>query len=289
MNPRNEVFFAKEGEHGITATSANYLCNIAKEMNAEIEAELQDVHFVDTTVQIPGSDPMFCSAGKGSEFIQSLEKKLFKISERNRFCAWFRSAISAKEEERSAVADRTFEYKSQALEAPNKEAIKAQVIGEMDIKERQAMLRAEATACAYKCLHPDGAVNKARKELVHRKKPPVWVDKEDGSILIYGTKATVDSAKLDAVFFGLQAKYRAAEAELNKYKNQIEKEVSNRFIAAQEVYLQKLQERREDEARARAEFRKQKEEDLRKVKNLKIRIPNDLKEIYDALNSIGKS
>lgn len=43
----NTVFFGKEG---ITMTSANHLCNLAKERIETLSAEWQNVHFVDITM-----------------------------------------------------------------------------------------------------------------------------------------------------------------------------------------------------------------------------------------------
>ena len=52
MKKVNEVFY---GEHGLTSTSANHLANIAQEKIVSNEAQLKNLNFVTTTVDIVGS------------------------------------------------------------------------------------------------------------------------------------------------------------------------------------------------------------------------------------------
>ena len=48
MTEKNKVFFAADG---ITATSANHLCNIGKEYVASAHSRLDNIRFITTTVE----------------------------------------------------------------------------------------------------------------------------------------------------------------------------------------------------------------------------------------------
>ena len=53
MTEKNKVFFAADG---ITATSANHLCNIGKEYVASAHSRLDNIRFITTTVETLSAD-----------------------------------------------------------------------------------------------------------------------------------------------------------------------------------------------------------------------------------------
>ena len=74
MNPENKIFF---GEHGITATSANHLANLAKEDAVQDLEELNAANFITTLVKQVGTNgaPDVVDEGKDEAFIEEVRHK----------------------------------------------------------------------------------------------------------------------------------------------------------------------------------------------------------------------
>lgn len=79
MTEKNKVFFAADG---ITATSANHLCNIGKEYVASAHSRLDNIRFITTTVETLSADNRITlSQGLNSAEVLSLKEEIRKIAE----------------------------------------------------------------------------------------------------------------------------------------------------------------------------------------------------------------
>ena len=79
MTEKNKVFFAADG---ITATSANHLCNIGKEYVASAHSRLDNIRFITTTVETLSADNRITlSQGLNSAEVLSLKEEIRKQDE----------------------------------------------------------------------------------------------------------------------------------------------------------------------------------------------------------------
>ena len=141
MTEKNKVFFAADG---ITATSANHLCNIGKEYVASAHSRLDNIRFITTTVETLSADNRITlSQGLNSAEVLSLKEEIRKIAEINAFIAYMREAIKAKETEHRAVKELSFKdwCEQESITLPEYPASPKypsfeDILGELDIKER---------------------------------------------------------------------------------------------------------------------------------------------------------
>lgn len=101
----SKVYFAKDG---LTSTSANYICNLAKEYYKKFETTLAQIKFYDTTVSLIGtSNDMIISTGINGESLKAISSMIKAIAECKSLIAWLREAIKAREELRKELCCTT--------------------------------------------------------------------------------------------------------------------------------------------------------------------------------------
>ena len=106
--------------------------------------------------------------------------------------------------------------------------------------------------------------------------------------MLYKYSPSISLAEVDDTFFKLQSKYREIQARLNGMKHlcqvamqQDHLQKDNAYKAADTEYSAKRHE-------IENECNIYKNEELAKVQNLKIVIPNSLESIYKKIQSLGK-
>lgn len=295
MKEANKVFF---GEHGITSTSANYLANLAKEVMEEDKAELNSADFLTVNMNIigSGSAPMISSEGKDEDYVNSISKKLTNCSAMTSFISWMREAIKAKEDEESYWLNYGLIAWAKEVEgislptcdfgpAPTEQDI----IGEMNVKEREEYYALEATATVYgQFIHERGPINVARKKLHKGLANPTWTKGEGRDTIVYNNSASAKPELVDATFTKLQNYHRSIEQRLNSIKAKIKEELSKRAIAYSHHKLEEVA-RVETETQAlQAKYKIYIDSKLEEVRKLKIVVPERLKTTYEYLNSLGK-
>ena len=117
---------------------------------------------------------------------------------------------------------------------------------------------------------------------------PIKSEGEGRDTVLYKYSPSVNLTEVEETFFKLQAKYREIQARLNGMKHLCE-------LAMQKDQLQKTEAYKiadNDYSAKMHEIENEcniyKEEELAKVQNLKIVIPNSLESIYKKIQSLGK-
>lgn len=276
-----EVFF---GEKGLTSTSANHICNIAKEWYSSKEAEISNIIGYNTYVKVLGTET-YDLVAKGEFDIQVLEQTLNEISEAKALVAWLREAIKAREKLVKEVKDKEIEH----IPSPEKEHIltEEEYYASFSTYNRLRYYSLEAECATLgKYIHPDGKLNNLRKKL--KSLPPVSLDKEDTLVLVYKYDKTIKEEDLDDIFFQLQNKYRELQAQLNKYKYECQKAIEESQIKADSEYAKAYAEWSTDVSNKLNNLRNWKNEEIKRVGDLKIVIPKTLEPIYQKINNLGK-
>lgn len=109
MKKINEIFFAKEGEKGVTSSSANYLANMATELLESFNNNMRNLSFIDKKVSIVGSDSAIL-ASKGIELkkFEGIPIAIDEASKLYAFIAYIKEAIKAKEDEIATARKYSF-------------------------------------------------------------------------------------------------------------------------------------------------------------------------------------
>ena len=276
---------------GITSTSANYIANKAKEFYTQIVVELNKLSFVTTTATLLGSDkPHLLQKGDSIETLQSYIPKITKIQQAKSLIAYLREAIKEKdrllEEAKNLQLDEMVQFRSivPAIITP---ITTEQIIDQMSIKDRAHYLSLE-TYCSTigKLIHPSRSLSLARKELNKIKSTTTDITEKANACVIYTYKPSVALEHVDKLFYELQELHRTYQAELNGIKHSIQLQVEESELKAREqnqVIMQEYNAKHLELLEKQTALREQK---CQEIRNLKIQIPNSLKDIYNEINSL---
>lgn len=288
----NSVFLAKDGL--LTSTSANYLANLAKEQSKQITKRLDSISFVNKTVELINgtSKPL----RNGWKTVASLEDDLKKLSNLMSFNAWVREAI--KEKDALLISNNSMSLEDfckltgeEYPEAPNRPKTVQQedIINEMSIKERNRYFTLETFAATFgSYIHPNGNIAIAREQLLHRQEEPNEVQGEGRDLVIYGYTPSLPTTEVAHCYISLQNSYREYERQLNAIKASLKEEVNRRNLKTQREYSEALHEYTAKKSVLEQKLSIYLKERQEEISKLKIVLPDQLKDTYEYLNSLGK-
>lgn len=286
-----KVFFAEDGK-GITSTAANHAANKAKEMLKHKQSLLDNIKFINTSVALlSGGEEKALSTGVTTDDLVQYHNVLEDIGKTNAMIAWLREAIKAKDTIFSDIRNITIEYWAEKNgktipTAPQREyAITSDdVIGSWDENKRARYYALDAyTSLLGKWIHPKGAFYEAKKDMNDKIANPRKIEGSGRDAIIYTYKMSLLSTDVDIEYKSLAETLRRKEAEYNKMKAEIDKAVDDDNIRVTNKYNQEFDAYRKAYASLRAEFDAWKAEEEVKAKELKIRMPESVKETYDKL------
>lgn len=308
------------GEHGVSSNSANYVANVAKEMiRSELEA-LDNLSFVTTTIS-DDINQLECGRitkrGDNEEALMQLPEKLDRVAKMKTLIGWLREGIKAKDELIEKVRnmpDREVanilhildpvvffevQWKNKGVDElvgikpyllkdePTEEEFKKQL---PEAEQRKIQILQTKVAVMGKFIHDKGAFGMARKQALECGRTPMTVEKGSLAkpVMFYTSYLEVSKDKIDDVYFRLQNAYREVQQELNSilYKNaelwqkerlrihEENKAIWQECDIAKREYLQAI--------------KQWKEARVAKISDYKIIIPQELREIFDEVNRIGK-
>ena len=285
-------------EKGLTATSANHLANIAKELIREEESFLNNLNFLDAKVSLlSGNSEKVLKKGLTDKYIPYIKHGIDKIAEMSSFIAWVREAIKKKEELTELMLNLSLnEYaKVNEIELPVTPNVQVKVYDNNDImetfntKELNEYYSLETTVAKIgQIIHPKGSLSNARKEMINRSNNPISSLGSGSETLITTYSNSVDFAKVNDMYISLQNKHRELNARLNQIKYKIEQTVQQKNSEERNNFNRLYSEYSEGMALIRNTFESYKAENLKEIQELKIIIPLELEEIFNYLNNIGK-
>lgn len=288
----NKVFF---GENGLTSTSANHVANLAKEFISSNENYLNNISFINCKIGLIGSDKDQ-TYSLGVKDLSNVEVTLADIAKCKALIAWLREAIKAKNALISDINNLTILGYCQLKGLPNPEHPQLtdyltveEYYDSLPIKERNEYYSLEAEAATLgQFIHPGGNFNKQRTLLFEKLMHPIKSEGEGRDTVLYKYNPSINLDEIDNTFFKLQSKYREVQARLNGMKHLCELAMQqdhlqkdNAYKAAYTEYSAKMHE-------IENECNIYKDEELVRIQNLKIVIPNSLESIYKKIQSLGK-
>lgn len=288
-----EQFF---GTQGYTSTSANHLCNVAKEYYTPIEKELNSIEFFQTDVNLIGSsDKSKIKQGVSSEFLAKIPEMLQNITEAKNLISWLREAIKERDRLFKEIEDYTLQRfcRENNLEYPLKPIGYPTLTIEsymesLSIKERNEFLSLQNKCATLGFVHIDGAFNKARKALTDKINTPFGITGSGRDALIYTYTPTVNTKEVDDLFFKLQQEHREAQARLNEYKFKRDEAIRQSVEDVHDKYSKESSEYYARMSELENQLITYKQQKIREIAALKIVIPHHLESILKKIQSLSK-
>lgn len=288
------IFF---GEGGLTATSANYVANMAKEYYLSKEKALENASFVSQDAEFLDSQrKKTIMVGVDSQFLANYQDQLLQIAETKSLIAWLREAIKAKQQILHEIRTMSTEdlAKELGLEVPKKPEYRKlltddDVVATWNVKERNRYYYLE-TLCVTlgEAIHPDGEFAKSRKVYFEKISHPVSISNMGRDSVVYTFHPSVAKEEVDDTFFQLQAAYRSYQAELNAMKHSVEEVKEEDVRKADEQFNVEMSKYEVEIEKLEAKTQELKHKKLVKASRLKIIIPNSLQPIYEKIQHLGK-
>jgi hypothetical protein len=301
----NSPFFAKEGEKGLNETSAAHLCSLASQIVEKDEADIKNINFLNTYIQIIGSGVrQQCGIGTTSEEINKVSEKLNQIARMNAFISWYAEARKELEDTKRVVDDYDLETYAQFIGAEIPEVPEQKSAGElpaledviknMSIKDRQTYLALEAKAAVLgKAIHPNRSIAIARKRMFEKLSTPFNADLNGRDTIIKEYQASVPVEEVENLYNSLEKEYRGVQQALNHMKSNLRKQLDalKRAHHAKEMeYLEEYQVEYEKYQIARKklyeEFISWQEEQATQLSRVKFAIPLALEPVVKELNNL---
>ena len=283
------------GVEGRTSTSANHLCNLAKEHYQHLEKMLTNQSLVTKTVSIVGQgNPN--TLINGVTDLLPMQKALKEIAQCKALIAYFREGIKAKEELEKQVKDYASEKPQFTEPFPDREKYLTEedIMATWPLEKRVRYYALEAKAATYgQYIHPNQAFAEQRATFHKALVGESTIKERENYVLIYENKPTLSLEEVESTFFDLQNKHREAEAELNSLKQEIKDALTadklqkdNAYAVAYQQYMS-ANEAYHDNLKAIAIADANKRTELSKtVSKLKILIPENLKDMIKKLENL---
>ena len=299
------VFFAKEGEKGLNETSASHLCALASQVKARYESVLKNVGFIDSFIDVVGSDASPKQTNIGMKSVEEIDEAIEEIGKMNAFISWFAEARELLEKIRKKVDGTTVYSWMEAfgIEKPEKPELTSDevenstlndIINELSIKDRQMYLALEAKASVYgKFIHPDQPMDKARNRMHEIVSKPYVSEGRGRDTIIHHHVPSIDTNIVDEEFNKLQAEYRKIEQQLNHIKSDLRKKLRIRNTEENNERNLRLQKYKEERAiydnkmrELTLQYNQWILDENAKISKIKFVIPDNLKEVYTYLESL---
>ena len=299
------VFFAKEGEKGLNETSASHLCALASQIKAHHESILKNVSFVDSFIDVVGSDANPKQTNIGMKSIEEIDEAIKEIGRMNAFISWFAEAREVLENIRKTVNAVNIDawMRTSGIENPEKPELTSSevksstlddMIAELSVKDRQMYLALEAKASVYgKFIHPDQPMDKARNRMHEIVSKPYVSEGRGRDTIIHHHVPSIDTNIVDEEFNKLQAEYRKIEQQLNHMKSDLRKKLRIRNTEENNERNLRLQKYKEERAaydnkmrELTLQFNQWILDENAKISKIKFIVPDNLKEAYTYLENL---
>ncbi len=281
--------------NGLTTTSANHLANKAKEYVAQLESELKNISFVKEEMQLLDSTvSRITKTGCSESELDEFEKKLNIIAKAKSLCAWLREAIKEKANLTDAIKKKVIQTwaNDNNIDYPEQPVYKGEVtekdyLNTLSIKDRNRYYEVETYASVFgKFIHVDGPFYESRKIMLEKMHNPSEISGDGHDTIVYDYKPSVSSEKVDEVFFKLNEKYRSYQAELNAIKHTMQDWITKTNNDNELEYQDNYRKYLAEVDIINSKFKTWKNDEIKKVSNLKIVIPNALQDIYELVNKL---
>lgn len=283
-------------DSGLTSTSAQHIKDMAGHLVDNAKSKLSSINFVTEEVTLIGSNTQHrLRTGLNGEETQNINNLLLEVAQAQSLQAWLGEALKEKENVVAHIRSFTFgnycTANNIAFAYPCRPVRMSQQewLNSLNIKERNEYLHLQTLCAVYgNLIHPKGTLDNARKVAYEAQKEPVTYVENGGNTIFHHYSLSQSIEEIESLFFELQNTHREYQARFNAMKHKYELEADAKLDAELKEWEKVTLEMREEEKKKKEEYLKYKEELMIEARNLKIVIPNDLKDIYTKVSSLGK-
>lgn len=296
MEIKDSVFF---GENGLTTTSAQHVKDMAGHYVDDLKQTLNAINFVDTTINIIGSDkPSPVNKGWNEDELNSVNTMLEIISQAQSLQSWLGEAINAKHNLQDKVMIYTLNDYCEdnnitlaSVPAPVYLVTEDEWLSTLPIKERNRYLTLQTYCSVFgNFIHPKykGNFHNAREQAMRVEKTRYDLKEDGRDTVIYDRTLSIDIDKINDKYYEIQAIHRDKQAEFNALKHQFEVYRDNKYAHDKTEYEKQLQVHKQQILELTSAWETKKEQLNQEIAQLKIVIPDALKSIFDKINKLGK-
>lgn len=293
---QDKIFF---GEQGLSATSADFIANLAKEMLRKDESKIAGINFVCEQIS-PFNNPVKSeiTIGMEEDEVRNIPVIMERIVRLKSLIAWLREAIKAKDRLLKDVENMSIYREEWAKmgfeEAPDPPegytlVTKDDYLSKLSVADRSKMFKLQTKAAVLgKILHKEGPLEVARERLYGIMTKPREMASQGVNNILHYYEPSVDSDVVDEVYFKLTKEYREAQAGLNAYLHEIDTAVKQFDIDQAARYARESEEYEKKTRLLNAQLEAWKKKEAKRIGRLKIIIPNSLRDIYEEVQRVGK-
>lgn len=284
-----EQFF---GTKGLTSTSANHIANLAKEFIQTQKTYLADLTFVGENRQAGGHTYITSCATPVEEF-DKIIPILNKISKATQLIAWIREGLKEKQLAQNSIIsfEKWIEINNKVLDYPERKKYLTEedIIKTWDVNKYNAYITAQTYASVFgEVIHPNGVYSKARKELTSAISSPIEVLGEGRDITVITQVPAYTIDVVDQKFFELQKIQREHQAKYNQYQHEITNALDVDKATKDSEYSKLYEEYRRTSTQLQNEYTIWRNNEAKRLADLKIVIPDALVDIYEEIQGLGK-
>jgi hypothetical protein len=261
-------------------------------MYESFELKLDSTNFLEEYITVIGSMSETKVTFASKELLTTSRDILKKIAELKSFIAWFREAIKEKER---LTQENEFYCSQERLDhmksAPTRERYltREEIIESWTIGEQEEYLTLQTRAATIgKYIHKNTPLAKAKTELSKRINNPIEVVESGRDTIIRRYQPVATEKEVEELLIKLKKEHRSIDAQIRGIDHKIDTTLredklkkDEAYANAKRAYDAKLQEIAEADSVAKLTRDKE-------IEDLKIVIPNNLRETYEYLQSLGK-
>lgn len=288
------VFF---GTKGLTETSANYIANLAKETLKKDETDIAAISFIHQQMSlINDTKRADISLGMDENECRSIAAKLEHIMKVKSLIAWLREAIKEKQRLHNRIDNEEYnefrkewDEQHETDEEPIAEPLTEQTyLDTLPIAERCRIFTLKTEAATIgKVIHDKGALATAREKMLSIKHSPTEIVRSGVNNLLYYYEPSLDCSVVDEVYFALQKRHREIQAELNSYLQRQSEAIRLSQIEYEHKMSVRWEKSSNNSEQRRFAWAQRSKQRHHEVSELKIVIPNQLRDIYDEIQHIA--
>lgn len=289
----NRFYFAEKGQPGLTMDKAQRLCVWADKMMMKAKAATSSINFVNEKEISPNNVEVVTVIGDTQiSFDQEIKDMIALTS----LMSWLHEAIHAKKSLGLEARERSIENwaKLNDIELPKypedpDRHTDETVMSEWAPEKVARFYRLENTcAVLHKLVGKGAPYENAIEQLLETAKSPREKSWHGDKLYVTEFTPSVDTDEAIRQFNAYQQQHSQAQSELNAMKDELEQEVRHRNVLSRASYTEALAIYNEKMAIMCEKFKASREQEMEEVSKLRIRIPENLMDIFNAVRSMGK-
>ena len=302
-NDNINIYFAAESQPGLTMDKAQRLCVWADKMMMDAQAAISSINFV-SEKEISLNDGELVTVIGDRQL--SFDKEIKTMIALTSLMSWLHEAIKIKSELNSAACGQTIEEWAAAngivmpeSPTPRRDRIRrsimeSEVYQESFINmwepEKVARYYRLKNTCAilHKLVGEDAPYETAIKRLLEISKKPREKSWHGDKLYVTEFTPSVDVESAIEQFNKYQLQHSQAQSELNAMKYELNQLILRHNSNSRNEFKEKYALYEKEMVSLRHQYEAHREQEIEKVRKLKIRIPENLMGIFNAVRSMGQ-